>query len=242
MEIRIKQDEDCSSPRDDTCLGIMVCFHKKYDLGDKHDLKHEDFISWDTMIKHLKEEKKATHILPLFLLDHSGITMNTTSFSCPWDSGQVGFIYATAKTITKTGVRLEDVEEQLRAEVKSYDRYISGDVWGYVLKDRAGNELDSCWGFHGREAVEEAAKEAEVYQKAKISKQGSFRIVIALDIWADSAEDAYSKAYRTMGSVDREDFQWESTDEWFNANADPINAEKVQEIRMTVFAQEQNHK
>ena len=34
-------------------------------------------------------------LLPLYLYDHSGITMNTTGFSCSWDSGQVGFIYAS---------------------------------------------------------------------------------------------------------------------------------------------------
>lgn len=36
-------------------------------------------------------------MLPLHLYDHSGITMNTTGFHCPWDSGQVGFIYVTLK-------------------------------------------------------------------------------------------------------------------------------------------------
>ena len=29
-------------------------------------------------------------ILPLYLHDHSGLTMNTSGFHCPWDSGQVG--------------------------------------------------------------------------------------------------------------------------------------------------------
>ena len=32
-------------------------------------------------------------ILPLYLYDHSGLSMNTSGFSCPWDSGQVGWIY-----------------------------------------------------------------------------------------------------------------------------------------------------
>lgn len=36
-------------------------------------------------------------ILPLFLYDHSGITMNTSGFNCPWDSGQVGIIYISKK-------------------------------------------------------------------------------------------------------------------------------------------------
>jgi len=34
-------------------------------------------------------------MLPLYLYDHSGITMSTGKFSCPWDSGQVGWIYCT---------------------------------------------------------------------------------------------------------------------------------------------------
>jgi hypothetical protein len=31
-------------------------------------------------------------VLPVYIYDHSGITLNTTGFSCPWDSGQVGWI------------------------------------------------------------------------------------------------------------------------------------------------------
>lgn len=40
-------------------------------------------------------------VLPLYLYDHSGITMNTTGFSCPWDSGQVGWIYASKEDALK---------------------------------------------------------------------------------------------------------------------------------------------
>lgn len=167
MGIFIEPDTDPENPRTPDMLGTMVCFHGRYNLGDDHDIKHGDFISWDRMMEHLRRVLGATHVLPLFLLDHSGITMNTTGFSCPWDSGQVGFIYATAETIAETGVRAEEVEEQLRAEVKIYDQYISGDVWEYVIKDEDGNDLESCCGFYGRESAEEAAKEAEVYLKAK---------------------------------------------------------------------------
>ena len=35
----------------------------------------------------LVEQMEGMVILPLYLYDHSGITMNTTGFSCPWDSG-----------------------------------------------------------------------------------------------------------------------------------------------------------
>jgi len=49
----------------------------------------------------LLEQSGKFVILPLYLYDHSGITMNTTGFSCPWDSGQVGWIYADADCIKK---------------------------------------------------------------------------------------------------------------------------------------------
>ena len=55
----------------------------------------------DTMQPELKDiqEKVSTKIiiLPLYLYDHSGISMKTTPFSCQWDSGQVGWIYVEKK-------------------------------------------------------------------------------------------------------------------------------------------------
>ncbi len=73
-------------------LGIMVCFHKNYDLGDKHDLKSESFSGWDNLKQHLIKEHKATIIMPLFLYDHSGITIscsNSYPYNDRWDAGQV---------------------------------------------------------------------------------------------------------------------------------------------------------
>ena len=52
----------------------------------------------------LLEQSGKFVILSLYLYDHSGITMNTTGFSCPWDSGQVGWIYADADCIKKAGI------------------------------------------------------------------------------------------------------------------------------------------
>lgn len=104
--------------------------------------------------------------LPLYLYDHSGITMSTGSFSCPWDSGQVGFIYIDREKITKeygwkvlTAKRREKIEEYLRNEVKTYDDYLTGNVYGFVveqLDNETGEweQTDSCWGFFGDDPVE----------------------------------------------------------------------------------------
>ena len=37
--------------------------------------------------------KSKVAILPLYLYDHSGLTMSTNDFGDRWDSGCVGFIY-----------------------------------------------------------------------------------------------------------------------------------------------------
>ena len=96
-------------------------------------------------------------ILPLYLYDHSGITMNTSGFYCPWDSGQVGYIYVSKEDVRKewgwkylTEKRIEKIRQILRTEVEIYDHYLTGMVFGYQVEcNMCGNELDSCWGFYG---------------------------------------------------------------------------------------------
>jgi hypothetical protein len=110
--------------------------------------------------------RKEYVILPLYLYDHSGLTMNTTGFTCPWDSGQVGWIYASKDEVLREfGGKLltEDKRQRAKAllesEVKSYDTYLRGECYGYELY-KNGVQEDSLWGFPGsldevRDAIEE---------------------------------------------------------------------------------------
>jgi hypothetical protein len=165
-QIDINQDIDPENPREAwDNLGTMVCFHGRYNLGDKTDLRSSQFTGWDELETHLRENLDAVVILPLYLYDHGGITMNTTGFSCRWDSGQVGFIYVTREKLRKeydwkrvSPQRRERVAELLRGEVQTYDQYLTGDIYGYsITKD--GEDIDSCYGFYGSDYCEEAAKE-----------------------------------------------------------------------------------
>lgn len=169
--LRIFQDEDCPSPREWDNLGTMVCFHPRYNLGDKHNYRDpDDFwfylaeeISgstyWTEQMTPKRREKYVREnaiVLPLYLYDHSGLTMRTYPFSCPWDSGQVGWIYVTKAEVRKEyGVKRvtkkvrDRVIAALKAEVGTYSQWLEGDVYGFVLEDAQGNEIDSCWGFFG---------------------------------------------------------------------------------------------
>ena len=171
--IEIYPEDSPSSPREWDNLGTMVCFHRRYTLGDKHDYSFRDYNSWDEMEKAIIKNENVGVILPLYLYDHSGITMNTTGFSCGWDSGQVGFIYISKEKILKeyggkivTKKLKERVEGYLKSEVNTYDQYLTGDVYGYkVFKletcDKGcehREEIDSCWGYYGEDSCMEEAE------------------------------------------------------------------------------------
>ena len=65
-----------------------------------------------------------------------------------------------------------------------------------------------------------------------------YRIVICLDVAATSMKEAYHRVYKKMKKVDCDDFQWESTDEWYTPEAEALEPGACQEIRMVVFAEE----
>jgi hypothetical protein len=190
FDIRLYPDENAQNPRDWDNIGTMVCFHREYTLGDEdHGLTKDMFGSWQDLRAHLIKEEKAVIILPLYLYDHSGLRMKVGSFAgllpqghAEFDSGQVGFIYITRKTIKKEMARprrmkkgqinpdLQEIKHvskkdreriitSLKGEVNTYDKYLSGDVWGYVVEDPEGYiGEESCWGYFGFSEVEEEAK------------------------------------------------------------------------------------
>jgi len=196
IKYRIETDNDPIDPRKDCDhAGKMVCFHRGYNLGDEQHKDVEEFLfdlalyntydrngydaerpPIDQMIKRIEKDHV---ILPLYLYDHSGITMRTSPFGCRFDSGQVGFIYISRKDGQKEWGRYwrKKAHACLEAEVKEYDQYLTGEVYGYVVykevEDEDGEmieeELDSCWGFYGYDYCEQEAKSmVEYYGKEEL--------------------------------------------------------------------------
>ena len=161
LMLKIEHDIDPQNPRTDfdNC-GKMVCFHHRYNLGDEHDIDFRDFDGWDDMRAHLIKAYEAAVILPLYLFDHSGITMATSPFGCRWDSGQVGFIYMDRETLLKEAPGHPKIltpkakawaTHTLQSEVQIYDHFLTGDVYGYVIDDEQGETVETCWGFFGHD-------------------------------------------------------------------------------------------
>ena len=121
-------------------------------------------------------------VYPLYMYAHSGVALSISrqgQFSDPWDSGQVGFICINHKELKNN--RATTSIEAAKGYVETWNQYLSGDVWGYIVSSldnsvqctcaidesecgRHGEtlsyvELDSCWGMYGKEYCQ---KEAEM--------------------------------------------------------------------------------
>ena len=149
--VKVYFDPDPLNPRKEWDNGtIMVHWHSRYDLGDKR----VDRCTSDELVAQCQEEgDPILAILPLYLYDHSGLSVSTGGFSCRFDSGQVGWVYITQSKSDEMGFPKEYTkemyEEVIKGEVKNYDDYLTGQVFGYVVEGRDGDELASCWGFVG---------------------------------------------------------------------------------------------
>lgn len=218
-------DDSCpDDPRNWDNVCTMICFHRRYQLGDSHnydssdeffddilynicDMEYEDFEKLSTREKYkIACESDKIYIQELNLYDHGGVTVST-SCSYPyndyWDAGCVGWVYVSkeramiewggiperdengeyiriphehhngsvtysTKYIPITEENWKEVAEyHMDNEVKIYDQYLRGDVYGYKLikkvvkKDvcphcgkvtneyEEEREVDSCWGFYG---------------------------------------------------------------------------------------------
>jgi len=175
--IQISYDEFSMHPRTDfDNLGSMVMFHNRYNLINEGFYNKNDFNSWEELEKYIIRVEDIAVILPVYMYDHTGVVLNTTGFSCQWDSGQVGFIFiskAKARTeyswkqITKT--RRERLEKYLIEEVEVYSQYLNGDVYGYTVLNEEGEEIEadggSYYGYdHEKSGLMENAKDAIDYE------------------------------------------------------------------------------
>jgi len=191
--IKIYQDENPESPREWSNLGIIAYKHRRYTLGEE---KINDPIDWLTKklnrrkveaynddVKNKLEALFLTRFVafPLYLYDHSGITISTSPFSCRWDSGQIGYIYTTKEKILEAfGGKRVSAKMRKRAkgillnEINTFDQCLRGDVYGFVAETKDGDHIDSCWGYFGND-WDYMIKEAEESIDYHIGEQAKKR-------------------------------------------------------------------
>ena len=170
LVVFVEYDPDPESPRAWDNLGRVTLLDRaRYTFGD-------DQASADTLRAILRDPDLVA--LPIYIYDHSGITINTTGFSCPWDSGMIGVISVdkvrARAELGRKRLDLVRLRAILRAEVETLDQYLTGSVYGYRIENSEGEELASCWGFYGEsseclaEGLAEARAIAETLDRAAV--------------------------------------------------------------------------
>jgi len=96
---------------------------------------------------------KYAYILPVYMYSHSGITINTSGFSCSWDSGHIGYIAISKRKAKELKLKKETAYDYLVGVVKSVDAYITNEVYGVLIEDESGEIIDSCFGFIGEDSI-----------------------------------------------------------------------------------------
>ena len=156
LKIKVVHDEDMENPRKawDHGTEIIINDQCRYSFGDRTASDEEI----DELIR-----EGAT---PLYMYDHSGITISTSPFGCRWDSGMVGCVVVKEQT--------DNPKALIEAEVTELDMYLQGEVYGVVIYREEEcphcgkieeDVIDSCWGILGYDAACEEAVAACQHMK-----------------------------------------------------------------------------
>lgn len=170
--IRILPDCDPIDPREDEGnLGTMCLFHNRHGVPNETDLRSSNYASWYAVEQAIRRQYNVVALLPVYGYDHSVFCMSSRIergwFHYNFDGGRLGFIFATRERVKGlmgwtriTKERRAWLEGQLQNELETYTQYTNGWVYGYEVEGPDGEDLDSCWGFYGKEYAIEEAKAA----------------------------------------------------------------------------------
>lgn len=172
--IKVYPDDESVDPRKEfDHMGIMVCWHRRMNLGDvQPDESPEDWFKANIegyTESYLDERDldelwslfaKSNLIIPIMAYEHGGITIRAYNYgNWPdqmWDCGQLGFIYVSHDKIRKeynvkriSKKTLERARTCLLSEISEYDDCLTGNVYGFEIESPEGEDIDSCWGFYG---------------------------------------------------------------------------------------------
>jgi len=245
--VEIDADE-CPSPREWDNLSTMVCFHSRYNLGDKnHGYNSKDFTGWEALQTQIEKDHRPVVILPLYMFDHSGITISTSSEmfraqdSHGWDWGQIGFVFVSREktpllcrsllSLKEYGAKIitpkirELAEQVLLSEVETYDQYLRGDVYSFCIKDATGEVVDSGNGFYGFDyAKEEATKAADFAAKEAAKKaaeaENLFIFSVEHTIVAENEQEARRKLQEHLNKCHRGRLTLDNEGDWSLKAAD----------------------
>jgi hypothetical protein len=178
-KLTIEQDDMPESPREWDNLVTMVCWHNRYNLGDKHcfdtvhdmleDLAYQAGIEYDEDINTPDLMTKLAPyylIKPLYLYDHSVLTISTSDgypYNDRWDAGCVGFAYISKENVFKNLVEyvLDENGECIKIEHKHEN---SPSTYSYQTRPLT----DETWRKRASEVIDEEVQTYDLYLRGEV--------------------------------------------------------------------------
>lgn len=114
-----------------------------------------------------KAEKDGCVVLPLYVLDHSGLSFSITSFNDPWDSCQIGYM------IYPSGWTEEDARRCAQNELHELSQFANGQVFSVGIEHPEGwhgvtdDSLGGIYADSEDEAIQEALTELDLTAQEK---------------------------------------------------------------------------
>ena len=157
-------DEYSESPRLDDNVATILTWERNYNSPDENDDTFEEFAekhgvdvsqecNLDSVMDAMRKldsvmdamRKEGYYVVPVYALHHGVSHYSTNDFHDPWDSGVVGIAFC------KKQKGLYDNDDLLRSiiedEIKVYDAWVNGEVYGIDLLGQDETVLDTSAGY-----------------------------------------------------------------------------------------------
>lgn len=162
IKIEYCESPEFHSPADFDNLGTFVHSSYEYSFDSSTDINVRNWS--DSEIKELLDNSIS---VPVYIYDHSGISISTGSFSCPWDSGLFGYYIVSKDKVKKEfgGNRISkklknQILKSLENEIVIWNDWVEGNIFKYSIFED-DELLDGCGGYYGDDGIEEAIRQAK---------------------------------------------------------------------------------
>ena len=160
VELHLDDDGDQESPLEWNEWLIWANFERNY-------TSHSEYADPEEAMADAKENGYL--IFNLYRFEHGAVAYKvgeSNPFSCPWDSGQVGYVFVDKAKARKEWMwqriskkRLDQLEQTVRNICETFSAWANGEIYGYIVRDADDEILESCWGYYGGDDRDYCMKE-----------------------------------------------------------------------------------
>jgi len=160
LSVEIHYDDSCQDFEEefdnDEDSSVIICTWERSSTVSKHN----PFVEPEDAAAFAKKHKRVLY--DLWKYEHGNVAYRAGEtgdrpgypFTCQFDSGQVGYVLVKEEAKEWAGMELLEFANN---HLEYFSDWCNGNVYGYIIRDADGEELDSCWGFIGFENVKDSA-------------------------------------------------------------------------------------